>query len=92
MAWRGSPAGVREHGMLATGFSRNLGDPVVSVLHPSPRGARHQVPRPAGGALGARRERTPERKDGTRQAKETKPGGMGGRESERAGGARKRGK
>src|ERR1700751_1603769 len=83
-AGRGGPTGVEEQGMSTLGFPRNLGDPVVSARYPARGGSREkQGPWPAVAALGHRRERSTSAKSGTAKRRQTKCGGMGGRESER---------
>jgi len=79
-AGREELAGVRERGMHISGFPRNLGDLVVSVLD---HGVGHPLskPRPREAALvlpGSERRAQAR----YRQAKATKCGGTGGQESE----------
>jgi len=81
MAWRVGPAGVGEQGRGTVGFPRNVGDPVVSTLDPE-RGNRSRAQKPL--ARGVARHAAGSEASvpgGYRQAKATKRGGMGDRES-----------
>jgi len=79
-AWDSGPAGVGELGIGARGFPRNLGDPTVSTdMRRGAAAAKAPGPAAGVGPRGSEHRRT----SGNRQAKETKAGGKGGRESER---------
>ena len=81
--WPGviGPAGVEEQGIGTIGFPRNVGDPVVSTLIIGSGRCLTQTSRPPVG-VGPCGRYEGRRKEWYRQAKETKCGGMSGRESE----------
>jgi len=75
----GSPAGVEEHVQTDIGFSRNLGDPVVSSADSRLELPGYQLQ--ASAAHSSAGERTQRVQPRYRQTKETKCGGMGDRKS-----------
>jgi RNA-directed DNA polymerase len=88
MAWPTGPAGVEEQGTSTWGFPRNLGIPVVSTTRAGQGATGEENPgpvasaRPSGGSGLHGRTRSTASPSWYRQAKATKRGGMGGRDSE----------